>query len=233
LTKNQLIFNCLAVDGVTFSANDGMDEFKRLVMENRISDKWLDFWRCLCVCHDAIQMKLTQDSTQDIKSSYQGASQDEVTFLEMSKETGFASFKHRSSDTVFIQVNGNEEVYKILRVIEFTSDRKKMSVIAKREHDGRVFNFIKGADMAMIPRLTESSKQASTETIKLMDEFASQGLRTLMFGIKELEQRANYNNENIKEVKEEELETDIELLGITGLEDLLQDNVASCITDFR
>jgi len=106
-----------------------------------------------------------------------------------------------------------------------------MSVIAKREQDGKVFNFIKGADMAIIPRMTASSKNASGATIKLMNEFASQGLRTLMFGIKVLE--SNYNNDNIKEIKEEILESDIELLGITGLEDLLQDNVASCIQDFR
>ena len=48
-----------------------------------------------------------------------------------------------------------------------------MSVIAKRKSDGRIFNFIKGADMAIIPRLVTKSKENSLETIKLMDMAAA------------------------------------------------------------
>ena len=49
-------------------------------------------------------------------------------------------------------INGNTEVYEIVKVEEFTSDRKRMSVIVK-DQDGHHINFIKGADMAIIPRL--------------------------------------------------------------------------------
>jgi magnesium-transporting ATPase (P-type) len=48
-----------------------------------------------------------------------------------------------------------------------------MSVIVKRE-DGQVINFIKGADIAIIPRISKSSDDAKNQdTIKQMDEFAS------------------------------------------------------------
>jgi len=57
---------------------------------------------------------------------------DEVTFLEMCKEVGFIHFKERNSDCITISVQGQIEKYEILRVIEFTSARKKMSVIVKR-----------------------------------------------------------------------------------------------------
>jgi magnesium-transporting ATPase (P-type) len=60
-----------------------------------------------------------------------------------------------------------------------------------------------------------------------MDEFAGQGLRTLMFGQKILS--PDLTKESMKETTAEELEGDIELLGVTALEDLLQDNVAKCI----
>jgi len=93
-----------------------------------------------------------------------------------------------------------------------------MSVVVKREQDGRIINFIKGADMAVVPRLTEASKTGSAKTIDLMNYEASHGLRTLMFSKKDLDAGVE---ETIKEVPEEELEKDQELLGITGLEDLL------------
>ena len=38
---------------------------------------------------------------------------------------------------------------------------------------------------------------------------------------------------DIKLINEQLLEDELTLLGVTGLEDLLQDNVKECITDFR
>lgn len=207
-----------------------MDEFKQSIQTADKSQIFMDFWRCLTVCHDVIQMKVGTQG-EDKAESYQGASQDEVTFLDMCKETNFVHFKERTSDKIFIELEGGKiETYKILHMIEFTSGRKRMSIIVKREEDDKVFNFIKGADMAIIPRLTEESKKESAETIELMNEFASQGLRTLMFGVKEL----HYDEgTDFREIKDEELEEGITMLGTTGLEDLLQDNVAATIKDFR
>ena len=114
---------------------------------------------------------------------------------------------------------GNIEKYKILKVIEFTSDRKRMSMVVKRMNDGRVFNFIKGADFAIVPRLKEGDAEANKETTQLLDEQANQGLRTLMFAIKELD--SSTTAEQLKETPDEELESGITFLGGTGLEDLL------------
>ena len=89
--------------------------------------------------------------------------------------------------------------------------------------------------MAIIPAMTQHSTVESTQTVKMMNQHASKGLRTLMFAQKELDK--NLDIAAMKDKDEEELakevENDIELLGVTGLEDLLQDNVAKCIKDFR
>lgn len=45
-----------------------------------------------------------------------------------------------------------------------------MSVVVKRESDGKVINFIKGADIAIIPRMIKTDQ--SDDTIELMDKFA-------------------------------------------------------------
>ena len=75
---------------------------------------------------------------------------DEVNFLEMCRDSGFAFFKHRDSDVITIEILGKEERYQIIRVLEFTSDRKRMSVIVKNLESGKIINFIKGADMAIL-----------------------------------------------------------------------------------
>ena len=44
---------------------------------------------------------------------------------------------------------------------------------------------------------------------------------------------SQHTKESLKDLTDEEIESNIELLGVTGLEDLLQDDVNQCITDFR
>jgi magnesium-transporting ATPase (P-type) len=53
----------------------------------------------------------------------------------MCKEVGFAHMIERDQKTIKIMINGNTEVYEIIKVEEFTSDRKRMSVVVKR-NDG-------------------------------------------------------------------------------------------------
>lgn len=106
-----------------------------------------------------------------------------------------------------------------------------MSVIVKRDSDNKVFNFIKGADMAIIPIISESGKHTSTKTISCMNQIAAKGYRTLMFAYKELDE--SLDADQLKDINENELDKDVELLGITGLEDMLQQDVQTCIRDFR
>ena len=78
--------------------------------------------------------------------------------------------------------SGNEQ-YEILNIIEFTSTRKRMSVIV-RTPDGRIKLYIKGADSVILGRLgddpTASHKRKHEQkTIQHLDEFAAEGLRTL------------------------------------------------------
>ena len=57
----------------------------------------------------------------------------------------------RDSNSIKIRIDQNIiEQYEILRVVEFDSNRKRMSVIVKRFSDGKIINFIKGADIAII-----------------------------------------------------------------------------------
>ena len=74
--------------------------------------------------------------------------------------------------------------------------------------------------MAIQPLIKPSQYDGlSAYTFNVLNDFASKGLRTLCFGMKELE--TNCSKESLKDVEDDVLENNIELLGGTGLEDLL------------
>lgn len=99
-----------------------------------------------------------------------------------------------------------------------------MSTTVKRQNDGALINYAKGADMAIVPRILNLDS-IDQELVAALNIYASTGLRTLMFSSRILPD--NIDHENITAV-----EKDYELLGITGVEDLLQDNVKDCIEQF-
>jgi P-type E1-E2 ATPase len=61
-----------------------------------------------------------------------------------------------------------------------------------------------------------------------VERMARKGLRTLVFGMKQLDRVADYDKLTAKDV-----EFGLLLIGVSGVEDLLQEGVKSCIEDFR
>jgi len=66
---------------------------------------------------------------------------------------------------------GETKRYKLLNVLEFTSDRKRMTVVVKTE-DGRYLVICKGADSIITSRLQIDQPFLET-TEKHLDEFAN------------------------------------------------------------
>ena len=60
-----------------------------------------------------------------------------------------------------------------------------MSIILKSE-SGEIIMFAKGADSVMIPRMSSNSKNDLCHVEAHLDRFAGVGLRTLLFGKREL-----------------------------------------------
>lgn len=76
-------------------------DYANEIKVNSTSSKTTDLFRCFCLCHDVV---LIEDDKGN--KSLSGASPDEVTFLEMCDEVKIAQFKDRSSDKIFIEVEG-------------------------------------------------------------------------------------------------------------------------------
>lgn len=100
-------------------------------------------------------------------------------------------FDTRTPSYVEIVALGETLRYEILNVIEFTSARKRMSVIVKTP-EGKIKIFCKGADSVIYERLMSTSLETSDldleytddfreTTLEHLEAFASDGLRTLCF----------------------------------------------------
>ena len=63
--------------------------------------------------------------------SFSGSSQDELVLLNVSQTSGICSFEDRGSTSLTIKTNGDMETYKIIKVNDFTSERKMMSVVVE------------------------------------------------------------------------------------------------------
>ena len=179
---------------------------------------------------------------------YSGLSPDDIELVSASALLGCQLLKSESTKEKKIKIFETEEKkYEILNSIEFTSDRKKSSVIIR---DGEYIKlYIKGADSEILKILSKnSSKSFLEESKKFVDVFSKQGYRTLLVGMKIFnEEEYNILNNSLNQINLSsapdknkllddlhiELEKDIYLLGATIVEDKLQDSVPETIRDLR
>ncbi|KAJ3528331.1 hypothetical protein NMY22_g9457 [Coprinellus aureogranulatus] len=154
-----------------------------------------------------------------------------------------------SSDHAVAQAEAIER-YELLNILEFTSARKRMSVVVRKmdSDDNRLFLMTKGADNVIFERLKKGTgEELKKQTEKALDDFASEGLRTLTLAYKVISEdyyqawAERYHEATVslddREEKIEavcsELEQDLRLLGATAIEDKLQDGVPETIADLK
>ncbi|PAA84037.1 hypothetical protein BOX15_Mlig007786g1 [Macrostomum lignano] len=250
LTQNCMVFQGASVAGrvygeVDTNAETGALQFKsgvgaiRQLVDGGAAPAELDlFLTVLAVCHTVIPEKAADGSVLD----YSASSPDEAALVVAAKSAGY-ELCDRSLDTfVTIRAAGQERVYKTLAKFEFTSDRKRMSMVVQCP-DGSIRLFMKGADSAIYSRL--GSERHAQDTTAHMEKFAVAGLRTLCIATARIEpsrweqleaeyQRACNHVENREQLLADvasKIETNLELLGATAIEDKLQVGVPATIND--
>lgn len=82
--------------------------------------------------------------------------------------------------------NSVELKWERLADIEFDSTRKRMSTIVREEDTGRILMLTKGADSAIIPILKQGTDSKGLQSA--MDDFAVDGLRTLVLARRYLDE---------------------------------------------
>jgi len=138
-----------------------------------------DFFTNLCLCHSLI---IEEDE------SYQGPSPDEVALVDAARQLGF-EFKKRAQGKLTLSLLGKEVEYEILNVMEYSSDRGCMSVIA-RTPDGSVRLYCKGSDTKVMAKIRKGTNEKLLDhTNQNLYTFACEGLRTLVLGTKLIPER--------------------------------------------
>lgn len=213
-----------------------------------------EFMNLMSICHTVIPEKAAGGGSDDIDAAsasfclqmaddivYHAASPDERALVYGAKKFGFI-FHTRTPSYVEMNALGENERYDILNVLEFTSTRKRMSIIARNSR-GEIKLYCKGADTVIFERLAPHGQEFKDITLKHLEDFANEGLRTLCFAYvdipddvydqwKETYHKASTALQN-RERKVEDaaslIETDLILLGATAIEDKLQDGVPETI----
>lgn len=198
-----------------------------------------DFILCMATCHTVMTQVCKRGNV-----SYNYSSPDEGALVRAAKNLQY-DFTERSFDSITLHIFGTPTTYQVLNVNEFTSDRKRMSVLL-RMPDGSIVLFCKGADEIVLPLLKSNSSGAySTAFIERhLTRFGNAGLRTLVMCKKVVEEE-EYQDWNTRyqaaktslERRDEklgelaaEIERDMLLLGASAIEDKLQDGVPETIS---
>nr|XP_023694700.1 phospholipid-transporting ATPase ID-like isoform X2 [Paramormyrops kingsleyae] len=196
------------------------------------------FFRLLGLCHTVMA---EEKKAGDLL--YQAQSPDEGALVTAARNFGFV-FRSRTPETVNIVEMGVQKSYELEAILDFNNVRKRMSVIV-RSPEGKLSLYCKGADTIVYERLHPSCSKLMDITTEHLNEFAGEGLRTLVLAHKELDEayfqswKARHHEAStaLEEREEkldelyEEIEKDLLLLGATAIEDKLQDGVPQAIEE--
>uniref|UniRef100_H3G823 Phospholipid-transporting ATPase n=1 Tax=Phytophthora ramorum TaxID=164328 RepID=H3G823_PHYRM len=203
-----------------------------------------EFLTLLSICHTVIPE--TDSKTGAI--AYRASSPDEEALVKAAKCLGY-NFVAPAPLMKVETPDPTAKYHTIVNVNEFNSTRKRMSVVAVNEETREYVLYCKGADNMMLERAAPGKSDGDTaahaKLVGHLKNYAREGLRTLVLGRRVLtaEEYKEYNEAYIAastalEDREEKLdasaemiETNMQLLGVTAIEDKLQEGVPSAIFD--
>jgi phospholipid-transporting ATPase len=226
------------------------DAFWKMYSEDsETRNQALLFFFSLAVNHSVVIEKADEESNR-----FSASSPDEGALVYAAKFFGFEFIK-KEARGVYIRTKNGVLFAEQLAVFEFDSARKRSSVLCRVSADPRgsadspgskIFLFVKGADTAIVPNLTSGVGKTS-DMLAIMEQYARDGLRTLCVAYKQFEEAeiadwlkdfataSNSMNDREEQLVKlaKEIETDLTLVGISGIEDKLQTNVGETIDALR
>ncbi|XP_036605637.1 probable phospholipid-transporting ATPase VB [Trichosurus vulpecula] len=187
---------------------------------------------------------------------YEAESPDEAALVHAARAYNF-TLVSRTPEQVTVRLpQGTLLTFDLLYTLGFDSVRKRMSVIVRHPLTGEIIVYTKGADCVIMDLLEDPARDPVAEkklrkiqakTQKHLDWYARDGLRTLCIAKKVLKEEdfhrwANFrreaeasleNREELLMETAQRLETQLTLLGATGIEDRLQEGVPDTIAALR
>ncbi|GKT81255.1 phospholipid-translocating P-type ATPase [Colletotrichum tofieldiae] len=126
-------------------------EFIALRPHSLFARRAKDYILAMALCHTCLP------ESRDGEVEYQSSSPDELAIVIAAQELGYSVVSRTSSNITLRHTSDadgdrKDMTFEILNVIEFSSHRKRMSIVV-RYPDGRICIICKGADSVILPRL--------------------------------------------------------------------------------
>ncbi|KAL9608183.1 MAG: hypothetical protein Q9167_006973 [Letrouitia subvulpina] len=211
-----------------------------------IGSRVCDLVLALALCHNVTPTSEEEDGRT--VTTYQASSPDEIAIVKWTESVGL-QLVHRDRQSISLRCLESSQIIvcvRILDVFPFTSETKRMGIILRFSQDDEsetspvqdgdeIWFFQKGADTVMTS-IVAANDWLDEETVNM----AREGFRTLVIGRRKLsfqqyqEFREQYNEASLAlrgrdtrmaRVVRDHLESNLELLGVTGVEDKLQTDV--------
>ena len=104
-----------------------------------------EFMRCILLCNSIVVDN----------GKYKCDSPDELCLVQYCRELG-GELLDKKGFSVQITINGLDETWQVEKTLEFSSERKRMSVLAYNQSMGRYVLYSKGADDMILARSVKS-----------------------------------------------------------------------------
>ncbi|XP_053520144.1 probable phospholipid-transporting ATPase IIB isoform X10 [Artibeus jamaicensis] len=170
----------------------------------------------------------------DENRTYQASSPDEVALVQWTESVGLTLVNRDLTSMQLRTPGGQILTYRVLQMFPFTSESKRMGIIVRDESTAEIAFYMKGAD-AVMATVVQYNDWLEEEC----GNMAREGLRTLVVAKRALteEQYQDFESRYTQAklsvhdralkvaAAVESLEREMQLLGLTGVEDRLQADV--------
>lgn len=169
----------------------------------------------MCLCNNVIPY------AENDGIGYISSSPDEIAMVRWAAKLGIILYG-RGPGWIEVSIDETKKRYEVLHTIRFTSEKKYMGIVIKSED--KVYLYMKGADSVMKTLIV--GKDWMEEEAESM---AKEGLRTMIFA------RRLVTEKEVEKLKTKHTieESGLDLLGVTGVEDKLQDGVRVSLETLR
>lgn len=243
ITKNEMFMDKIIVENVLYDKSKFALEIENMYNDKPTAEqlglKKLAY--ALVVCNNVVLRY------EGLQKCFDASSPDEIAMVRYFESLGYNILYRDDKMIEFADANNEIFGFRILDIFPFESARKRMGVIVEEisygNGDRKLWFYLKGADQVVKEKVSEQQDKLAAEENTLL--LATEGLRTLCFASKELSEFEylafkHKEKENLcnghrlaNEKLVSNLESGMKLLGVTGVKDLLQDNVQNTFTSIE
>jgi len=238
LTQNKMVFESCSIAGINYKTAGQGGAAKKVPKDPLCTDFFLNL---------ALNNEALPENKGDEMPHFAAPSPDEIALVKGAWLNGVRMVSRDTKGLVIQIADGQPQLYQVLDILPFSSERKRSSVVVLCPN-GRYVLFTKGADTVIFERLNQRVHDSPLlkDTKKHMTTYSGKGLRTLLIAKRELTQQEyeafhyEYQQASLAIDKRKEItaavmdrfEQGLEMQGCTAIEDKLQEAVPWTINYF-